>query len=112
MSIGSIMTIGKTIRQVWNWGHLVYGVLFLMLINMGFGALVKAWIRGTIKRNNAIGLSLLIIPMAIIYGLILRPIWAAKHGKDVHPRAQQVLYFVLVLLGLSFIGGFYIDVDF
>jgi hypothetical protein len=90
----------------------VHALVFLMLLNLAFGLLVKAWLKGTIESYNAIGLAFLAIPMAILYGVLLRPLWLAKHGAPISPKTENALYLFLLLCVLCFIGGFYIDLPF
>ena len=101
-----------TVRQALSIAGILRALAFLMLLNLAFGALVKAWLRGTIQSYNMIGLGFLIIPMAIVYWLLLTPLWQAKHGEPIEAKKELALYCALLLTVLCFIGGFYIDVSF
>lgn len=101
-----------TVRKAYAYINIIRGSIFLLLLNLAFGALVKAWLKGTIESYNLIGLAFLVIPMAILYGFLIMPLWLSKKGEPLDRKAEWSLYIALIMSVLFFIGGFYIDVAF
>lgn len=100
------------IKQAWNALGIMKGSIFLILLNIGFGALVKAWIRGNADKYDVLGLALLFVPMLIIYSLIISYTWKISRSKNVKQPVKLTMYLMLLAFVASFIGGFFINVNF